>query len=98
MRANLELLSQVDTGIAAHLLNILASTSGDMVTPTMHAQVEELHKQMVGAQGDGLALGIFPFDPSGKSLLTTAGTSMIQTSLRPDQSFLSHYQPIPPNP
>jgi hypothetical protein len=97
-RANLELLSQVDTGIAAHLLNILASTSGDMVTESMQRQVEELHKQLTGGQGDnGIPLGVFPFDASGKSFLTTAGTSMIQTSIRPDQPFLNHYQAIPPN-
>jgi hypothetical protein len=96
MRANLELLSQVDTGIAAHLLNILASTSGDMVTDSMQRQVEELHKQLAGARGDGRPVGIFPFDASGKNFLTSAGTSMIQTSLRPEQPFLSHYQPVPP--
>jgi hypothetical protein len=96
MRANLELLSQVDTGIAAHLLNILASTSGDMVTDSMQRQVEELHKQLAGARGDGRPVGIFPFDASGKNFLTSAGTSMIHTSLRPEQPFLSHYQPVPP--
>jgi hypothetical protein len=97
MRANMELLSQVDTGIAAHLLNILASTSGDMVTDSMQRQVEELHRQLAGAQADGLPVGIFPFDASGKTFLTTAGTSMIQTSFRPDQQFLNHYSPVPPN-
>jgi len=99
MRANLELLSQVDTGIAAHLLNILASTSGDMVTDSMQRQVDELHKQLAGARGDGRhpPVGVFPFDASGKNFLTTAGTSMMQTSLRPDQQFLNHYQSVPPN-
>jgi hypothetical protein len=102
MRANMELLTQVDNGIAAHLLNILASTSGDMVTDSMQRQVEELHKQLAGGQVDGRPpLGVFPLDASGKNFLTTAGTSMIQTSLRPDQNpffnHYQHYQAIPPN-
>jgi hypothetical protein len=102
MRANLELLSQVDTGIAAHLFNFLASTSGDMLPDTMNnlpdqmqRQMEELHKQFAGARGDGRLVGVFPFDASGKTFLTAAGTSMIQTSLRPDQQFLNHFHPVP---
>jgi hypothetical protein len=107
MRANFELLSQVDTGIAAHLLNILASTSGEMVADSMQRQVEELHKQLSGGQGDrgGIPLGMFPFDASGKfpfdasgkNLITTAGTSMIQSSIRPEQPFMGHFQAVPPN-
>jgi hypothetical protein len=101
MRANLDLLSQVDTGIAAHLLNILASSSGDMVTDAMQRQVDELHKQLAGAGGlgdAGIPLAGFQFDASGTNdFLRTAGTSMIQTSFRPDQAFLHHYQAVPPN-
>jgi len=97
MRANLEMLSQVDTGIAAHLFSILASTPNDMVNGDMQRQVEELHKQFAGTNGDGGPLGVFPFDASSKNFMTAAGTSMLQTSLRPEQPFLRHYQAVPPN-
>ena len=97
MRANLEMLSQVDTGIAAHLFSILASTPNDVVNGDMQRHIEELHKQFAGTNGDAGPLGVFPFDASSKNFMTAAGTSMLQTSLRPEQPFLRHYQAVPPN-
>jgi hypothetical protein len=97
MQASLDLLGQVDPAIAAQIFNLFASQPSGVPNDVMQREVEELHKQLMGAQGDGGPLGVFPFDASGKSFLTTAGTSMMQTSLRPEQPFLSHYQAIPPN-